>query len=118
MYSVEGDTVLDPFAGLGTTNLASIASNRNSIGIDIDGEISSLAIDNLMLNIDMLNNVIDARIANHCDFIQSLSEDKRQRCYTNSPHGFFVKTKQETAIKIDRISTYSFDDNLVTCKYE
>ena len=31
MYSAEGDTVLDPFAGLGTTNVACMISNRNSI---------------------------------------------------------------------------------------
>ena len=31
MYSIEGDTVLDPFFGLGTTGIASIISNRNSI---------------------------------------------------------------------------------------
>ena len=34
MYSVEGDTVLDPFAGMGTTNMACMASNRNSIGVE------------------------------------------------------------------------------------
>lgn len=118
MYSAEGDTVLDPFAGLGTTNLAAIASNRNSIGIEIDNDISNFAIDNLKMNIDALNNVIDTRIANHRDFIQSLSEDKRQRCYVNNLHGFPVKTKQETAIKIDRIKTYSLDGNMVICEYE
>ena len=32
----EGDTVLDPFVGAGTTALMSVLSNRNAIGIDID----------------------------------------------------------------------------------
>ena len=41
MYSVKGDVVLDPFCGLGTTNLACIASERNSIGVDIDPEMIS-----------------------------------------------------------------------------
>ena len=118
MYSVEGDTVLDPFTGLGTTNLAAIASNRNSIGIDIDSAISKLAIENIEKNIGLLNSIIDRRILNHKDFINSLPEDERERCYTNSPHGFLVKTKQETAIKIDRIKNYSLNDGVITCEYE
>jgi len=36
MYSVQGDTVLDPFLGIGTTMFAAIASMRNSIGLEIE----------------------------------------------------------------------------------
>ncbi|MBM3132660.1 MAG: site-specific DNA-methyltransferase [Chloroflexi bacterium] len=36
MFSFWGDTVLDPFCGTGTTMLAALRSNRNSIGIEID----------------------------------------------------------------------------------
>lgn len=38
MYSFVGDTILDPFAGSGTTNLASRILKRNSIGIEINKE--------------------------------------------------------------------------------
>jgi len=38
MFSFWGDTVLDPFCGTGTTMLAAMKSNRNSIGIEIDEE--------------------------------------------------------------------------------
>lgn len=40
MYSAEGDTVLDPFAGFGTTNIACMITNRNSIGFELDNEIA------------------------------------------------------------------------------
>lgn len=36
MFSFVGDTVLDPFAGSGTTNLAAKNSDRNSIGYEIN----------------------------------------------------------------------------------
>jgi DNA modification methylase len=36
MFSFVGDTVLDPFMGTGTTNLAASLWGRNSIGFDID----------------------------------------------------------------------------------
>jgi DNA modification methylase len=36
MFSFVGDTVLDPFMGTGTTNLAASLCGRNSIGVEID----------------------------------------------------------------------------------
>ena len=36
MFSVIGDTVLDPFLGTGTTTKVAISLNRNSIGYEID----------------------------------------------------------------------------------
>ncbi len=38
MFSFVGDTVLDPFMGTGTTNLAAARWGRNSIGVEIDPE--------------------------------------------------------------------------------
>lgn len=43
MFSFVGDTVLDPFMGTGTTNLAAAVSGRNSIGLDIDPEYLAFA---------------------------------------------------------------------------
>ena len=36
MFSFAGDTVLDPFAGTGSTNVAALLSGRNSIGNEIE----------------------------------------------------------------------------------
>jgi len=118
MYSAEGDTALDPFVGLGTTALACMASNRNSIGIEIDPDIADLALQNINVSPKELNKIIESRIERHIDFIESLSSDKRKRCYKNVPHGFDVKTKQETAIKIDRVVSVTQKENNIICSYE
>lgn len=43
MFSFVGDTVLDPFMGSGTTNVACAKWGRNSIGIELDGTYFDLA---------------------------------------------------------------------------
>jgi len=42
-WSNEGDTVLDPFMGSGTTGVACINTNRNFIGIELDSDYFSIA---------------------------------------------------------------------------
>lgn len=43
MFSFVGDTVLDPFMGTGTTNLACARWGRNSVGIEIDEKYFEIA---------------------------------------------------------------------------
>lgn len=38
MFSFAGDTVLDPFAGSGSTTVAAIRTGRNSISVEIEAE--------------------------------------------------------------------------------
>lgn len=43
MFSFVGDTVLDPFMGTGTTNLAALNWGRNSLGIEVDAHYFKMA---------------------------------------------------------------------------
>lgn len=43
MFSFAGDTVLDPFMGTGTTNVAASKWGRNSIGVEIDPQYFEMA---------------------------------------------------------------------------
>jgi DNA modification methylase len=43
MFSFFGDTVLDPFCGTGTTMIAAMKCDRNSIGVEIDSEYCRMA---------------------------------------------------------------------------
>jgi len=47
MFSFVGDTVLDPFMGTGTTNLAAARWGRNSVGVEIDPEYFAMAQDRI-----------------------------------------------------------------------
>ncbi len=117
MYSAENDTVLDPFCGLGTTNLACIVSGRNSIGVEINSEISDLARERLNVQKEDINKIIRSRISSHISFIESLSEEKKEKCYMNENHKFLVKTKQETAIHLSELVNIGQIDNTTICEY-
>jgi len=43
MFSFVGDTILDPFCGTGTTMVAALKYQRNSIGVEIDPEYCHMA---------------------------------------------------------------------------
>jgi site-specific DNA-methyltransferase (adenine-specific) len=47
MFSFWGDTVLDPFCGTGTTMIAAMKCNRNSIGVEVDEEYCNIATNRL-----------------------------------------------------------------------
>src|SRR5437667_12538066 len=47
MFSFVGDTVLDPFAGTGTTLIAAARADRNAIGVEVDSKYARLAKDRL-----------------------------------------------------------------------
>ena len=47
MFSFAGDTVLDPFAGTGSTAVAAIAAGRHSVSVEIDPGYVRMAGDNI-----------------------------------------------------------------------
>jgi len=118
MYSVEGDTILDPFFGMGTTGIAAMISNRNSIGVEIDSDVAELALDAMDITVDSCNQYIMERLLRHIEFINSLPNEKRAKLYHNIPHGFDVKTRQEIAIHIEQLKSIEWIDTGYVCKYE
>ncbi len=55
--SREGDTVLDPFAGSGTTGMVALRHNRNFIGIELNPEYAEMARKRIIDDAPLLNGV-------------------------------------------------------------
>jgi len=102
MYSLQGDTILDPFLGTGTTTLAAIASNRNSIGYEIDPIFFNIITDNInSTSLSFYNTIIQDRIDRHIKFIAERKSDKKKKPikHYNENLKSPVMTRQETNIK-------------------
>ena len=122
MYSQYGDTVLDPFFGLGTTMLAAMASGRNSVGFEIDDKLKSSIEDNLKgFSIADFNSVIKNRFDKHSDFVKARSAEKGPFKHYNNTLGSDVMTSQEEELEIHyliQIDTSSKNDTLAIVTYE
>jgi DNA modification methylase len=106
MFSVKGDTIVDPFLGTGTSTIAAMIAERNSIGVEIDHsflEIIDQSINHAIPN--RLNDYLLNRINNHKEFIFNRSEDltKNEIKHHNISLGLPVMTSQETGIKFSYI---------------
>ncbi len=111
MYSVYGDTVLDPFAGTGTTLQAAIALGRNSIGVEIDGSLLPLVRERIAGSLPLAQALADGRIRDHLAFVRAREEAGKPPKYRNEPHGFPVVTRQETGMCLYRASRIVPPDN-------
>ena len=66
MFSFVGDTVLDPFMGMGTTNLAAAKWGRHSIGVEVDHRYFSSAEERLAKEAENLfKNVMIKPVTSH-----------------------------------------------------
>ena len=117
MYSLKGDTVLDPFTGTGTTNLACLLTERNSIGCEINRDMAQAARDKTNIPVKEANKIIRRRLYQHNKFIESQPERIRKNCYTNTVHDMPVKTQQETKLIIRETTRIEVINEIITCKY-
>jgi modification methylase len=103
MYSLGGETILDPFMGTGTTTLAALCAGRNSIGYDIDPailDLPAMASDTLRTE---LNQVVHERLERHRAFITDYTERKGPPKYLNEHHQMPVITNQESKLLLQQI---------------
>lgn len=99
MYSVYGDTVLDPFWGTGTTTIAALTAGRNSIGYELDDEFVDVfrqRVDNIPA---LSRTVVEQRLAAHRDFVEETLAAGDEFKYQAETYDFPVTTQQEQTIQ-------------------
>lgn len=121
MYSLQGDTVLDPFIGTGTTSLAAIASNRNSIGYEIDPMFLDIITENIESTpVRFFNSIIQNRIDQHIKFVKNRNADPKKGDikYYNENLKLPVMTKQETDLKFKFVTSLNRKDKDFIANYD
>ena len=76
MFSLREDIVLDPFLGTGTTTLASMATGRSSVGIEIDPNFKDHLKERFEDIVDFSNRLIENRIEKHLQFVHERTKIK------------------------------------------
>jgi modification methylase len=104
MFSIKGDTVLDPFLGTGTTMMATMVAGRNSVGIEIDKNFEDHLFARFENIVDFSKQLIENRLRTHLRFVQQREKVKGKLEYESGPYGFPVITSQETEISFDEPS--------------
>ncbi|AGB16395.1 DNA modification methylase [Halovivax ruber XH-70] len=100
MYSVYGDTVLDPFWGTGTTSLAAMCAGRSSIGVELDEGLVSVFDERVGEVQSMATDVGRRRLARHRDFVASRRDEGASLSYESSHYDFPVTTSQERDLRL------------------
>lgn len=115
MYSVKEDTVLDPFNGTGTTMFAAMASERNSIGIEIDESFRKLFLSQISTEKALvLNQYVSQRLKHHEQFAREFEKPIK---HFNANHNVAVVTRQETQLLLRFIESIQTHDSEVTVEY-
>jgi len=103
MYSVKGDTVLDPFLGTGTSALAAAASARNSIGVEIDASFSETIQAQMKALLPYANHYMHERLQRHVAFVIRRLKEKGPLKHRNRFYGFPVVTAQERELILNEL---------------
>jgi DNA modification methylase len=99
MYSVYGDTVLDPFWGTGTTSLAAIVAGRNSIGYELQAEFAQVFDARIRDVPELSEDVVGKRLREHRQFVERKHEAGEELEYGAENYDFPVTTKQEKRVQ-------------------
>lgn len=118
MYSVQGDLVLDPFLGTGTTAFAAAVSCRSSVGYEIDAALKP-AIEARMPGLKQFSKeLVKERLARHEAFMSMHAHSGGAAAYRSEAYGFPVMTGQETGIVLPTITDIKLTNGKWLVTYE
>jgi DNA modification methylase len=111
MYSVKGDTVLDPFLGTGTTMWAAVTAGRNSIGFEMEDSFRKTIFADQGDMVQFSNQIISDRIDRHMEFVRNRHETKGGFKYKNKHYNFPVVAQQEKELLLNPVTTIVKDQD-------
>ncbi len=118
MFSVKGDTVIDPFLGKGTTTLAAMVAGRNSVGFEIEPSFQNPIVTQLHTIMAFSNEQIRNRIKNHIGFVKDRFKTKGAFKHMNKHYGFPVVTSQEKELLLNQlVSASQISDGVFEVSY-
>jgi DNA modification methylase len=97
MYSVYGDTVLDPFWGTGTTTLAAMATARNSVGLEVESGLSDQFAERVSTIDEWSRERVRQRFADHRSALADRDDPVE---HTAENYDFGVVTSEEEPIQL------------------
>ncbi len=111
MYSIIGDTILDPFWGTGTTTLSAMSCARNSIGFEIDENFVKIFENNVKKIKKLTNKINNLRLNEQARFIKE-KKKKQKMQHKSKKYNLEVITSQEEEILLYNIdSIEKIDEN-------
>ena len=100
MYSLIGDTVLDPFAGTGVTAAAALASGRHSHSVERLEALRPAILDNLLGAVSAGRRRTRERLEAHRAFGLAREAEGRPLGHHNRTYDLPVMTRQEQALSL------------------
>ncbi|RJQ87938.1 MAG: site-specific DNA-methyltransferase [Desulfobacteraceae bacterium] len=111
MFSLKGDTVLDPFLGTGTTLLAAMIAGRHSVGFEVDQAFQDIMLQRIAGLPQLAGQIIEQRLQAHADFIRNRLASGGSVGNINRPYNVPVVTRQEQELFFDPVRQVQFIGN-------
>lgn len=121
MYSQMGDTILDPFMGMGTTLVAGMLLGRNCLGFEIDKELKPSIADFVgSFDVNVMRNLVHDRLGAHLTFLKERMSVGKDVKYDNRKLNCKVMTSQEVDMEFvvpEKVERIDGDEFSYRCTY-
>lgn len=113
MYSAIGDTIFDPFLGIGTTIIAAHAHGRHGVGIELNPKFATIAqrwldeVQGLFAN-DKIYKIVNDDCRN---MLKHIRKDKIQLTVTSPPYADFIQKSLRDRATVHKTSIIANENN-------
>ena len=101
MYSVRGDTVLDPFVGTGTTSVAALLEGRSSVGVERDPDLAAAFVERAAETPAHSERLAQRRLRDHREFV---ADNGSTANYEARHYDTRVVTKAEREVRLSTVA--------------